>query len=280
MGGNVTVTWNLGDVIGEPDSPQQVAGVTDWILSPVEQTKKLLAERAAEKAKEELKDRQTQEAEWARSGQPWSKKLDTGLTIAKWGIVAYLITALYPLIRGTSTALYGAGKALGGIGDAAGGLGAAAREGAESVRSVRQGITRRNPAPRPESYTGRRRRLGELSLHFAMLAKSLEAGRGNQPAGIQPGDRHRIEGAAQACWDLWKSDYTRTATALLSSRRPLRAHLNRWRDAIRRHRLAGEKADELFAVGYWYAYAAGIAFLEDPNQQEPTATAPEARRSA
>lgn len=123
--------------------PLDLAGVTDWLTSPIEQTKKAIAERAAEKAKEEVRRQEEQKAEWERTGQPWSKKADVLLSAARWGVITIplgiVAVSLMPLFRGAGTALSGTGAALSGIG-------AATKESAASVQAARESLTRRNPA--------------------------------------------------------------------------------------------------------------------------------------
>lgn len=241
------------------EEPQALDGVWDWVTSPVQQTKALLAERAVEKAAEEAKKKAVQEEEWKRSGQPWSKKADVMLTVAKWGIItvplAIVFVSIMPLLRGTGMALSGAGKALGGVGDAA-------REGAETVRAVRGRAARRNPAALP-SFAARHRRLGVLSLVFGMEAR--------RAASVTV--RMNLEGAGLACLDLFQTPYARTEARLSASAGRFRRHLGRWEREIRRARAAGDQAREAFATGYWQTYAAGIAFLEDPDQAEPAVRA-------
>lgn len=127
----------------EPASgPLDLSGLTDWLTSPAQQTKQLLADRAAEKAKEEVQKKEAEKAEWERAGQPWSKKADVLLSAAKWGVITIplgiVAVSLMPLFRGAGTALSGAGTALAGIG-------AATQEGAESMHAARKSFTRRNP---------------------------------------------------------------------------------------------------------------------------------------
>lgn len=142
--------------------PLELSGVTDWLTSPIEQTRKALADRAAEKAKEEVQKQEEQKAEWERTGQPWSKKADVLLTAAKWGVITIplgiVAVSLMPLFRGAGTALSGTGAALSGIG-------AATKESAASFQAARQSFTRRNPAPSVTRTYGEKwsllRRLGE-----------------------------------------------------------------------------------------------------------------------
>ncbi|MCW5830691.1 MAG: hypothetical protein KIT79_15395 [Deltaproteobacteria bacterium] len=121
----------------------ELSGLTDWLTSPVEQTKRLISERAAQKAREEIQKKENEKAEWERTGQPWSKKADTLLTAAKWGVITIplgiVAVSLMPLFRGAGTALGGTGAALSGIG-------AATKESAASVQAARESLTRRNPA--------------------------------------------------------------------------------------------------------------------------------------
>lgn len=128
--------------VGSASGPLDLAGVTDWLISPVEQTKQLLAERAAEKVKEEVQKKEAEKAEWERAGQPWSKKADVLLSAAKWGVITIplgiVAVSLMPLFRGAGTALTGTGAALSGIG-------AATQEGAASMQAARETFTRRNP---------------------------------------------------------------------------------------------------------------------------------------
>lgn len=139
----------------------ELSGVTDWLTSPVEQTKKLLAERAAEKAREEVQRREAQKAEWEQTGQPWSKKVDVLLSAARWGVITIplgiVALSLMPLFRGAGTAL--------------GGFGAATREGARSMRAARETFTRRNPAAsRPGSYGEKWTLLRRLGDRYWQLA--------------------------------------------------------------------------------------------------------------
>ncbi len=134
----------------EPASgPLDLSGLTDWLTSPAERTKQLLADRAAEKAREEVQKKEAEKAEWERAGQPWSKKADVLLSAAKWGVITIplgiVAVSLMPLFRGAGTALSGAGTALSGTGTALAGIGAATQEGAESMHAARTSFTRQNP---------------------------------------------------------------------------------------------------------------------------------------
>lgn len=136
-------------------APLDLGGVTDWLTSPVEQSKKLLADRAVEKAKEEVQKQEEQKADWERTGQPWSKKADVLLSAAKWGVITIplgiVAVSLMPLLRGTGAALSG--------------IGAATQEGAASLQAARQSVTRRNPASSISRHYGEKwsllRRLGD-----------------------------------------------------------------------------------------------------------------------
>lgn len=148
---------------GSGTASSNLGGVTDWLRSPVQETQKLLAERAASKTAETAQKRAAEEAEWKRSGEPWSKKADNLLTIAKWGIITVpigiLAISLMPLLRGAGSALSGAGLLT--------------REGAESLKAVRGAAARRNPSgnlPRDPLLESGLGWLGWLSRKYAETA--------------------------------------------------------------------------------------------------------------